>query len=89
MNPSPVVQIISPTPSNAAEGVQTADQYIPTEAAVHEEGDQNISNPLEEQNTSPCLEVYEGDAREDSKGALEAPLKPRTWTDPIALRKGI
>ena len=55
LNPSPVVEIISPTPSNAAEGVQTADQYIPTEAAVHEQGDQNISNPLEEENTSPRL----------------------------------
>ena len=48
MNLSPVVQIISPTPSNEAEGVQIADQYIPIKAAIHEQGGQNISNPLED-----------------------------------------
>ena len=91
MNPSPIVQIISPTPtpSPKAEGVQTAGQYIPIEAAVHEHRDQNISNPLEDQNTSTRLEIYEGDAREDSKRAVEAPLEPTTWADPIALQKGI
>ena len=80
MNPSHVVQIISPTPtpSSGVEGVQTTDQYIPIEAAVHEQGDQNISNPLEDQNTSTRLEIYEGDAREDSKKALETPLEPPT-----------